>query len=66
MSETLEMITLLRRANLRLLERASPLDLKRVGVHVERGEESIDLRRLHAGHDILHLRQIARIRGAIG
>lgn len=64
-SETLELFTVLRRANLRLLERASPADLKRVGVHVERGEESLEhLRCLYAGHDLLHLHQIERVRRA--
>jgi hypothetical protein len=65
-SEALELFGVLRRANLRLLERASPADLKRVGVHVERGEESLEhLRRLYAGHDLLHLRQIERVRQAV-
>jgi hypothetical protein len=65
--ESLETFTILRRANLWLVERASPADLKRVGVHVERGEESLEhLLRLYAGHDILHLNQIARIRAAAG
>lgn len=55
--------SVLRQANLRLLARASDSDLTRVGVHAERGEESVaHLIRLYAGHDILHLRQIARIR----
>ena len=64
--EALEMFAVLRRANLRLLERATPQDLQRVGVHVERGEESVEhLRRLYAGHDLLHLRQIERIRQAV-
>lgn len=53
----------LRRANLRLLGRASAADLARVGVHAERGEESVaHMIRLYAGHDLLHLRQIERIR----
>jgi uncharacterized damage-inducible protein DinB len=57
----------LRRANLRLLERATPADLQRVMRHSERGDESLaHLLRLHAGHDVIHLRQIARIRAAIG
>ena len=65
-SEALDLFVVLRRANLRLVERASPTDLKRVGVHVERGEESLEyLRRLYAGHDLLHLRQIDRVRHAI-
>jgi hypothetical protein len=58
--------TLLRRTNLRLIERASPEDRARVGVHVERGEESLDhLYRLYAGHDLLHLRQIDRIASVV-
>lgn len=57
---------MLRRDNLRLLERATPEDLKRVGVHSERGEESAGyLMRLFAGHDLLHLNQIDRIKNAI-
>ena len=65
-AEALELFGVLRRANLRLVERASPADLKRVGVHAERGEESLEhLRRLYAGHDLLHLRQIERVRRAV-
>jgi hypothetical protein len=64
--EALATFDVLRRANLRLIERASLQDLKRVGVHSERGEESIEhLRLLYAGHDLLHLQQIARIRAAV-
>jgi DinB superfamily len=62
----LELFTVLRRANLRLLERATAADLTRVGLHAERGEESVGhLRNLYAGHDLLHRRQIERIRAAI-
>jgi DinB superfamily len=65
-SEALETFTVLRRSNLHLIERASPADLTRVGIHVERGEESLEhLLRLYAGHDLLHLNQIARIRAAV-
>lgn len=57
----------LRRMNLRLLARLSDDDLGRVGLHSERGEESVaHMIRLYAGHDLLHLRQIARIRRAVG
>jgi hypothetical protein len=64
--ESLQRFTMLRRSNLNLIERASPDDLKRVGVHVERGEESLELlRRLYAGHDLLHLAQIDRVKKAI-
>jgi hypothetical protein len=39
----------------------------RAGVHSERGEESAErLVRLMAGHDLVHLRQIARVRAALG
>jgi len=64
--ESLQEFAILRRANLRLLESAEPEDMKRVGVHSERGEESVEhMIRLYAGHDILHLRQIERIRNAV-
>ncbi len=63
----LEQFRVLRASNLALLKRASPEDWQRVGVHTERGEESLaQLVPLYAGHDLLHLRQIARIRVAIG
>ena len=65
-AESLETFGVLRRSNVRLIERASPTDLMRVGVHAERGEESVEhLRRLYAGHDLMHLQQIARIRQAV-
>ena len=61
--ESLDTFTVLRRDNLRLIERATPADLQRVGVHAERGEESVGyLIRLYAGHDLMHLNQIARVR----
>jgi hypothetical protein len=64
--ESLEWFSLLRRMNVRLLERASPGDLDRVGVHSERGEESLGhLQRLYAGHDLLHRRQIDRVLAAV-
>jgi len=55
-----------RAGNLWLLERAGPRDLERVAVHPERGEESVaHMIRLYAGHDLLHLQQIDRIREAL-
>jgi uncharacterized damage-inducible protein DinB len=63
---SLDEFEVVRRGNLRLVERATPEDLQRVGVHAERGEESVaHLMRMYAGHDLLHLRQIARIREAV-
>jgi uncharacterized damage-inducible protein DinB len=60
--QALQTFGALRRGNLRLLTRASDDDLRRVGMHVERGEESVaHMMRLYAGHDLLHLRQIDRI-----
>jgi hypothetical protein len=57
----------LRRANLRLICRAAPADLARVMRHVERGDESLqETIPLYAGHDVVHLAQIRRIRAAIG
>jgi len=65
--EALEQLRVLRRGNLNLIARATPEDLKRIGVHSERGEESVGyLCGLYAGHDLLHLRQIERIRAAVG
>lgn len=57
----------LRQSNIRLFASATPADLRRVMVHSERGEESLGyMHRMYAGHDLVHLRQIARIRRAIG
>jgi uncharacterized damage-inducible protein DinB len=65
--ESLNEFALLRRSNLKLLARASTADLQRVGLHSERGQESVEhMMRLYAGHDLLHLRQIERIRAATG
>jgi hypothetical protein len=65
-ADSLDAMRVLRRDNLKLLERATPADLQRVGVHSERGEESVGyLMRLFAGHDLLHLNQIDRIKNAI-
>lgn len=63
----LQDFTALRQANLRLFRRATPEDFERTMHHAERGDESLGhLIRLHAAHDIVHRRQIARIRAAIG
>jgi uncharacterized damage-inducible protein DinB len=66
-SEAIALFGALRRANLRLLDRATPANLRRVGLHAERGEESLEfLRRLYAGHDLLHRNQIDRVRRVLG
>ena len=65
-AEAMEPFTALRHANLRILERLSVADLARTGVHSERGEESLEhLRKLYAGHDLMHLQQIDRVRRAV-
>lgn len=64
--ESIREFGVLRTGNLRLLSKASPDDMRRVGVHTERGEESVGhMIKLYAGHDLLHLNQIARIRTAV-
>lgn len=55
-----------RSINLRLLRAQPPAAWQRVGIHAERGEESLDrLVRMAAGHDIAHTRQLHRIRAAV-
>jgi len=62
MTDAFDQFVTLRRANLRLWQGLSPADLSRVGLHGERGEESLEhMRRLYAAHDLLHLRQLTRI-----
>jgi hypothetical protein len=64
--DALEQFTTLRKANLRLWQNLGPADLVRVGLHNERGEESLEhMRRLYAAHDLLHLRQLERIRSSL-
>jgi hypothetical protein len=64
--DAFEQFSALRRANLRLWQNLSPADLVRVGLHNERGEESVGhMRKLYAAHDLLHLRQLERIRKAV-
>jgi DinB superfamily len=64
--EAVERFSSLRRTNLALLMSLTPAELKRVGVHSERGEESVEhMIRLYAGHDLLHLRQLERVRGVV-
>ena len=59
--ELLSFFGALRRANLDLWKRTSAQERQRVGMHAERGPESLDLSfRLMAGHDRLHLEQTAR------
>jgi hypothetical protein len=59
--ELLALFDVLRAANLSLWKRTSLQERARVGVHAERGRESLDLVfRLIAGHDRFHLAQAER------
>src|SRR5262249_55559549 len=65
-NQALQDFGILRRTNLQLLAPASGKDLKRVGVHAERGEECVEhMIRLYARHDLLHLEQLTRTRRAV-
>ena len=60
--EALLQFAVLRRVNLALLDSLPPAALQRVGVHAERGEESVaHMMKMYAGHDLMHLAQIERI-----
>ena len=55
-----------RRANLRVLNGLSAEDWQCRGVHAVRGEQTLQvMTQWWAGHDLLHLRQIERIRQSI-
>src|SRR5690348_10925160 len=58
----MEQLRAVRAANLHLWKRLTPEQLNRIGLHVERGPESVShIVRLMAGHDLIHRRQIDRI-----
>jgi hypothetical protein len=64
--QSLEFFTIVRRANLALLAAAPAEDWQRVGMHAERGTQTVEhMVRLCAGHDLLHINQVARIRAAV-
>ena len=63
----LAQIRVLRARSLELLRGLKAEDWERAGMHTERGRETIrQIVKLQAGHDLVHLRQIARIKAAIG
>ena len=65
-TQALDVFRVLRRANLEILQRLTPTDRQRVGVHAERGEQALEhMIRLQAGHDLLHINQLQRIRGVL-
>jgi hypothetical protein len=56
-----------RAANLRLWRSLTPAERARVGLHSERGPESLDLLiRMMGAHDLVHRRQIDRVLRAAG
>ncbi|MDH3743774.1 MAG: DinB family protein [Acidobacteriota bacterium] len=59
-------IRTIREMNLRLLGSLTPEEMKRTGKHSERGQESVEhMLRLYAGHDLVHLQQLSRIRNSV-
>jgi uncharacterized damage-inducible protein DinB len=66
-AETLELLRVLRKANLKMLRALSDEQMERYGLHNERGPESArKMMRMTAGHDLLHRHQIKRIKRAHG
>jgi hypothetical protein len=56
----------LRAGNLRVWRSLSPDQFERVGLHAERGPESvIHMLRMAAGHDLVHRRQIERVLASV-
>ena len=67
LDEALEIIRVLRSANLKMLRGLSEAQWERYGMHSERGPESIrKIMQMIAAHDLLHLNQIKRIKKAHG
>ena len=65
-SELLAAFRTLRQLNLALWRRLTPENLRRVGLHNERGEESLGtMLVLEAGHDLSHINQLHRYLAAI-
>ncbi|TFG51008.1 MAG: hypothetical protein E4H37_08595, partial [Gemmatimonadales bacterium] len=63
----LERVDLLRRSNLGFLRSLDKAEWDRVGRHSERGVESVRrVFQLLAAHDLVHLRQIDRIKRTVG
>jgi hypothetical protein len=65
-AEVLDEFSALRRANLALWSRLSEAQRRRLGMHAERGPESVDMMfRMLAGHDRFHLDQMRRTLAAV-
>ena len=60
--ESVALFKAVRAANLALYKSLSPKQWQQVGMHSERGQESVErIVRMVAGHDLNHLQQIERI-----
>jgi DinB superfamily len=67
LAESRAQLRALRTANLRILHRLGPAEMARVGMHSERGPESLGhLIKLMGAHDLVHRRQIDRVLKAAG
>jgi DinB superfamily len=67
LAESRAQLRALRTANLRVLHRLGAADMARVGMHSERGPESLGhLVKLMGAHDLVHRRQIDRVLKAAG
>jgi DinB superfamily len=65
LKKSYEQYRTLREANLALLKSLTPEQWKHVGMHSERGPESVEMIvRMFAGHDVNHFGQIERILAA--
>ncbi len=64
--EVMHRLAAMRSADIRLAISLSADELDRVGLHEERGEETVrHILRMLAGHDLAHLRQVGRIRNEV-
>ena len=62
LAEARAQLRALRAANLRILRGLGPAEMQRVGMHSERGPESLaHLIKLMGAHDLVHRRQIDRV-----
>ncbi|MGH7491372.1 MAG: DinB family protein [bacterium] len=65
-ADALDQLRVLRNNNLKLIHALNDKQWERAGMHSERGPESIrKIVQMMAGHDILHLNQIRRIKQAV-
>ncbi len=65
--DALSQIRVMRARSLQLLRALRPDEWERAGMHNERGRETVrHITKLLAAHDLVHLRQIERIKSVIG